>query len=151
MKECVFLFQAEDGIRDVAVTGVQTCALPICKAVSATFLPGTALHARTALDGPRGSGCTSRMDRWHIPRCIRGSAFRYGLDRWRMGRWRPSFKAKSLARAGSRRHLLCGLAGELRFEPYPMGPGRICGPQWANGADCRRRKSHDVTRPQSRS
>src|SRR2546422_5379347 len=27
---CVFFFfQAEDGIRDVAVTGVQTCALPI--------------------------------------------------------------------------------------------------------------------------
>src|SRR5687768_12998625 len=24
-----FFFQAEDGIRDVAVTGVQTCALPI--------------------------------------------------------------------------------------------------------------------------
>src|SRR3989449_9408888 len=30
---CVFFFQAEDGIRDVAVTGVQTCALPISKAV----------------------------------------------------------------------------------------------------------------------
>src|SRR2546429_2578728 len=27
-----FFFQAEDGIRDVAVTGVQTCALPICAA-----------------------------------------------------------------------------------------------------------------------
>src|SRR2546429_4476280 len=29
--KCVFFFffQAEDGIRDVAVTGVQTCALPI--------------------------------------------------------------------------------------------------------------------------
>src|SRR5216684_1331514 len=27
-----FFFQAEDGIRDVAVTGVQTCALPICDA-----------------------------------------------------------------------------------------------------------------------
>src|SRR2546422_2316987 len=26
----VSFFQAEDGIRDVAVTGVQTCALPIC-------------------------------------------------------------------------------------------------------------------------
>jgi len=26
-----FFFQAEDGIRDVAVTGVQTCALPIRK------------------------------------------------------------------------------------------------------------------------
>src|SRR5690348_18162731 len=27
---CVFFFQAEDGIRDGRVTGVQTCALPIC-------------------------------------------------------------------------------------------------------------------------
>src|SRR5690606_40463399 len=26
---CVFCFQAEDGIRDFHVTGVQTCALPI--------------------------------------------------------------------------------------------------------------------------
>src|SRR2546421_6943814 len=25
-----FFFQAEDGIRDLIVTGVQTCALPIC-------------------------------------------------------------------------------------------------------------------------
>src|SRR2546429_4482267 len=34
-----FFFQAEDGIRDVAVTGVQTCALPICGVAS----PGGAL------------------------------------------------------------------------------------------------------------
>src|SRR3712207_3106144 len=27
---CFFFFQAEDGIRDIGVTGVQTCALPIC-------------------------------------------------------------------------------------------------------------------------
>src|SRR5258707_11710445 len=26
-----FFFQAEDGIRDIGVTGVQTCALPICE------------------------------------------------------------------------------------------------------------------------
>src|SRR5690606_41187765 len=26
-----FFFQAEDGIRDFHVTGVQTCALPICR------------------------------------------------------------------------------------------------------------------------
>src|SRR5256886_7557553 len=26
---CIFFFQAEDGIRDLTVTGVQTCALPI--------------------------------------------------------------------------------------------------------------------------
>src|SRR2546422_4600906 len=29
-----FFFQAEDGIRDVAVTGVQTCALPICRVLA---------------------------------------------------------------------------------------------------------------------
>src|SRR2546429_5609485 len=29
-----FFFQAEDGIRDVAVTGVQTCALPISQEFS---------------------------------------------------------------------------------------------------------------------
>src|SRR5256886_1752945 len=29
---CFFFFQAEDGIRDLTVTGVQTCALPICRA-----------------------------------------------------------------------------------------------------------------------
>src|SRR5216683_4403118 len=28
-----FFFQAEDGIRDLIVTGVQTCALPICHGV----------------------------------------------------------------------------------------------------------------------
>src|SRR5258707_4012050 len=26
----IVFFQAEDGIRDIGVTGVQTCALPIC-------------------------------------------------------------------------------------------------------------------------
>src|SRR5256885_13290692 len=29
-----FFFQAEDGIRDYKVTGVQTCALPICQGES---------------------------------------------------------------------------------------------------------------------
>src|SRR6266436_4821499 len=33
---CIFFFQAEDGIRDVAVTGVQTCALPILPAADET-------------------------------------------------------------------------------------------------------------------
>src|SRR2546430_11564638 len=28
--DIIFFFQAEDGIRDLTVTGVQTCALPIC-------------------------------------------------------------------------------------------------------------------------
>src|SRR5206468_6763305 len=31
LSACAFFFQAEDGIRDLIVTGVQTCALPICR------------------------------------------------------------------------------------------------------------------------
>src|SRR5690606_40090887 len=38
-----FFFQAEDGIRDFHVTGVQTCALPI----STTKLPGSAQNSAT--------------------------------------------------------------------------------------------------------
>src|SRR3989449_11772298 len=33
-----FFFQAEDGIRDVAVTGVQTCALPILMSKESAYL-----------------------------------------------------------------------------------------------------------------
>src|SRR5690348_18326149 len=38
----LFFFQAEDGIRDGRVTGVQTCALPICSSGSSNppVLPG---------------------------------------------------------------------------------------------------------------
>src|SRR5258707_10478865 len=36
-----FFFQAEDGIRDIGVTGVQTCALPISRSPSSRALsPG---------------------------------------------------------------------------------------------------------------
>src|SRR5256886_8893964 len=34
----IFFFQAEDGIRDLTVTGVQTCALPILHFVVVTML-----------------------------------------------------------------------------------------------------------------
>src|SRR5256885_10044045 len=34
-----FFFQAEDGIRDYKVTGVQTCALPICLRETAQHQP----------------------------------------------------------------------------------------------------------------
>src|SRR6266487_1264288 len=35
-----FFFQAEDGIRDGRVTGVQTCALPIFRTLSSLLAPG---------------------------------------------------------------------------------------------------------------
>src|SRR5438874_9951714 len=40
----IFFFQAEDGIRDLYVTGVQTCALPISSATASSC--GTLLPVR---------------------------------------------------------------------------------------------------------
>src|SRR2546430_8191113 len=52
-----FFFQAEDGIRDLTVTGVQTCALPICSAGWTIFRypEGTSLPSATATmsSGPK--------------------------------------------------------------------------------------------------
>src|SRR5256886_16801251 len=40
-----FFFQAEDGIRDLTVTGVQTCALPICAPATTTATIANVLPA----------------------------------------------------------------------------------------------------------
>src|SRR5256884_2194374 len=52
-----FFFQAEDGIRDVAVTGVQTCALPILGLVSKVLydLGSEFVEAVNAISGERCS------------------------------------------------------------------------------------------------
>src|SRR2546422_4257706 len=61
-----FFFQAEDGIRDVAVTGVQTCALPILRAAGAAVRRGCApvvgdapspVRPASGGHGDRGGAC----------------------------------------------------------------------------------------------
>src|SRR5207245_4318862 len=68
----LFFFQAEDGIRDATVTGVQTCALPISAAalsrralLGATRPPPPALDAtgRAAAPAPRARGARSEERR----------------------------------------------------------------------------------------
>src|SRR5258706_7004043 len=51
----IFFFQAEDGIRDWSVTGVQTCALPIYSYPSPTGF-AHASQTRPASELPRISG-----------------------------------------------------------------------------------------------
>src|SRR3712207_8298323 len=60
-----FFFQAEDGIRDIGVTGVQTCALPILEvspesvSLTVTGLPSTppaSLISLAARSTPANSG-----------------------------------------------------------------------------------------------
>src|SRR2546425_8520153 len=82
-----FFFQAEDGIRDKLVTGVQTCALPILKAdrwislasawTNSASKVADGSRARSASAGPRtrlflrseerrvGKECRSRWSPYH--------------------------------------------------------------------------------------
>src|SRR6266699_4311556 len=72
-----FFFQAEDGIRDADVTGVQTCALPILQ-MCQLVLDHTPLlpHANPGVMGPKdrseerrvGKECRSRWWPWHEKR-----------------------------------------------------------------------------------
>src|SRR2546430_8731420 len=52
-----FFFQAEDGIRDLTVTGVQTCALPISFVVRGHVAP-----RRAAVIGPIQSEVADQID-----------------------------------------------------------------------------------------
>src|SRR5687767_15600704 len=71
-----FFFQAEDGIRDKLVTGVQTCALPICINMTGTGLDGgttgetTTSHTTTSTttrseERRVGKECRSRWSPYH--------------------------------------------------------------------------------------
>src|SRR3712207_4345965 len=60
-------FQAEDGIRDIGVTGVQTCALPILAktAISAAATAATRMRpiASTRFSGRSGPGAPAAIPR----------------------------------------------------------------------------------------
>src|SRR5699024_11235406 len=74
-----FLFQAEDGIRDRNVTGVQTCALPILeksKSVQATIRAST-IHARSSKYLFDASGDRLRM---RMPRMVACTDFDFSRD-----------------------------------------------------------------------
>src|SRR2546430_5386981 len=62
---CFFFFQAEDGIRDLTVTGVQTCALPICAGRAVTGKPRRRARRRAggrARGGRPGSHARRRSE-----------------------------------------------------------------------------------------
>src|SRR2546430_10886946 len=64
----VFFFQAEDGIRDLTVTGVQTCALPISTRTRTCARSCAMLWRRSATDTQDISRVTPRATLQHDTR-----------------------------------------------------------------------------------
>src|SRR2546429_8379064 len=84
-----FFFQAEDGIRDVAVTGVQTCALPIF-----TVAPGGGVGALAPGPLPHASRTEASATPPEIPIAMRRPRSRterrgYPRGKTKSG-WRPT-------------------------------------------------------------
>src|SRR5439155_6562460 len=90
-----FFFQAEDGIRDGHVTGVQTCALPILILLShasnsgfADALPAVAVGSAVAVNGatspPRPKAAALAAMRPRKPR--------RGVVKWPTSNMRPPIK-----------------------------------------------------------
>src|SRR5690625_5404943 len=61
--EFIFFFQAEDGIRDGHVTGVQTCALPICGVALPRPLEGGLPGEQRVQRGRQGEEVAAHIDR----------------------------------------------------------------------------------------
>src|SRR2546427_250435 len=94
----VFVFQAEDGIRDLTVTGVQTCALPI------SFL-GAQLNTTASFDGASAS--------IHVPK----RRLEAGLDLLADVVLRPGFADSEIAR---QRELRAAQLVQQRDEPVAV-------------------------------
>src|SRR5256885_10358676 len=64
----IFFFQAEDGIRDYKVTGVQTCALPILRGASERKTRSRSLRRGTGVHGTVTTYClTAGPQIWTFP------------------------------------------------------------------------------------
>src|SRR5688500_20173124 len=84
-----FFFQAEDGIRDYKVTGVQTCALPISRRMAArTGKASTRARASACRSASSGISSKARTPAGRSSRASRSEERRVGKE-YRMW-WRPT-------------------------------------------------------------
>src|SRR3712207_8971949 len=107
---CFFFFQAEDGIRDIGVTGVQTCALPICPAprLLLSLRQVTAdPPRRTRPDRARRVSDRDRADCTPTQTCVPGSGHRRSEEH--------------TSELQSRQYLVCRLLLEKKKPTYRGG------------------------------
>src|SRR5215216_8004132 len=83
----LFFFQAEDGIRDELVTGVQTCALPICRVGSRAWRASTPVRVSIRAWLPPTSSDRSEERRVGKECRSRGSPSHYKKKMWNVGKW----------------------------------------------------------------
>src|SRR5437016_9165067 len=91
-----FFFQAEDGIRDWSVTGVQTCALPISRRSGKVGSESTSLLGlqKTTMKGTLPPLFRSRLTRWdsappHPPLSLQGRSEERRVGKECRSRWSP--------------------------------------------------------------
>src|SRR3712207_8480606 len=97
-----FFFQAEDGIRDIGVTGVQTCALPISarrKSVSPLFTGSSASGSLASVIGPS---------------LVRGGSFAT-----------PPYPSRSVGHLGRSEERRVGKECRSRWSPYHLKKKKI--------------------------
>src|SRR2546428_2791476 len=125
-----FFFQAEDGIRDLIVTGVQTCALPICGARARRPVPGRPPEPPRRIVRPRdrdvvrqaavrphgtagghagvgrhrGAAATADVERALLPAARPGERLERGAER----------RLRSLAHGAARRGRVCAFRPGVR-------------------------------------
>src|SRR5437762_11855737 len=102
-----FFFQAEDGIRDTSVTGVQTCALPISRraaGVQQAPMPSPAGRSillepvRTGRRRPRRRACAAGRAAGRAPFPARSEERRVGKEC--RSRWSPGHYKKKRREGG---------------------------------------------------
>src|SRR5690349_3479098 len=101
-----FFFQAEDGIRDLYVTGVQTCALPISQSTSSRAGGSLTMVIRTSAEAATSRGFAAAL----APAATKASA--RAAVRFQTVRGKPALrKLKPIGRP---------------IKPRPINPTFVC-------------------------
>src|SRR5438046_9231432 len=86
---CFFFFQAEDGIRDWSVTGVQTCALPISPQSQPVFLRRSRAVIKRSVQASARIGRSQRSEERRVGKEGRARWLRYHEKKKGWNRKRP--------------------------------------------------------------